>query len=111
MTTQVAVMLDQLEAALKASGAWSLTTPMAESLASTMPFCTDTLRFEQWLQFVFIQRFRLMIENNLPLPTNFSVAPAAEMLLKMTEPDYSKIVELLQQLDNLLTNNTLTENS
>ena len=42
---------------------WQKCRPNLCEMASTLPFHYDTLTFEQWLQFIFIERISLMIEK------------------------------------------------
>ena len=49
-TTDVIDALNALELGLRDLGLWSDVRPDPEALASTMPFCYDTLELEQWLQ-------------------------------------------------------------
>ena len=48
-TTDVIDALNALELGLRDLGLWSDVRPDPEALASTMPFCYDTLELEQWL--------------------------------------------------------------
>ena len=52
-TADIVDALNALELGLRELGLWSDARPKAEHLASTMPFCYDTLELEQWLQFIF----------------------------------------------------------
>ena len=45
----VMLLLDAIEAELKEQGLWSAQEPGMEALASQLPFCIDTLSFQQWL--------------------------------------------------------------
>ena len=56
--------LNQLEVGLRDLGLWSDERPTAEALASTLPFCYDTLDLEQWLQFVFLGRFLTLLNSH-----------------------------------------------
>ena len=51
---RVTHILEQLELELKQRSLWQMAPPTAEAMASTLPFCMDTLDFHQWLQFVLI---------------------------------------------------------
>ncbi len=46
-------LLQALEAAMRAADLWQPQPPPADALASPLPFMVDTLRIEQWLQWVF----------------------------------------------------------
>lgn len=75
---QLRVQLHALAAALKQAQLWDAAPPDAQALASTMPFMFDTLRIEQWLQWVFIARLHALIDARAALPTACSVRPLAE---------------------------------
>lgn len=92
--------LAQLEDLLKQYQLWQNEPIDNYALNSTVPFCHDTMAFEQWLQFVFIKKMSLLIEQQQPLPSNMSIAPMAEIMLsKSTGGD--EIIELLKEIDNL----------
>ena len=71
----VAVLLIDIEAELRRLHWWASLPPAPEALASTAPFCSDTLVLEQWLQFVFIPRMRHLIESDQALPGDCGIAP------------------------------------
>lgn len=62
---------------------WQIPTPSEEDLASQQPFCIDTMGFDQWLKFVMLARFKVMLEQGLPLPTSSNIAPMAEEFYKI----------------------------
>ena len=47
---RIADVLLQVEAALRTGGKWEAHQPSEAALGSPVPFCMDTLSFEQWLQ-------------------------------------------------------------
>ena len=53
---RINVMLDALEAELRSAHLWDAEKPSDEDLRSIEPFAVDKLSFNQWLQFIFIQR-------------------------------------------------------
>lgn len=70
--------LHQLEAEMRTANLWGVTPPSEEALASTMPFMYDTLKVEEWLQWVFLPRLQALIDGGLALPGECSVQPLAE---------------------------------
>ena len=97
------VILFQLETELKQQQLWSDSSPDALAMASSLPFCCDTLRLEQWLQFVFLPRLRFLLQTRRPLPAKVSVLPYAQEVLK---PQYSRLASLLRliaRIDSALT--------
>ncbi|WP_226648471.1 YqcC family protein [Microbulbifer variabilis] len=79
---EVADQLLQLEAELRRMALWQEEIPTAEALASTEPFCVDTLTLPQWLQFIFLPRMHQLIEGEMPLPRQCGIAPIAEEFFK-----------------------------
>ena len=71
-------------------------------MASTLPFHYDTLTFEQWLQFVFIESMNLIIEKNHPLPSEILLLPMAEESFKFLGNKANRLIDIIGQLDSLL---------
>jgi len=59
-TVQVEALLIDLECELRKLMLWREDRPDAAALNSTQPFCLDTLVFNEWLQFVFIEKIRAL---------------------------------------------------
>lgn len=100
---EVASALIDVEAALRDLQLWSSQSPSPEALASTQPFCVDTLTFPEWLQYVFIIRLRLMVDAGHELPRDCNVAPMVEEYFRGQPGDYGQLFKALTLLDNLLT--------
>ncbi len=99
---EVIAQLVELENDLKYFGLWSLDTPSTEALASTQPFCIDTLSLPQWLQFVFLPRMYQLVDQQAPLPRQCSIAPMAEEYFKSINLSAEQIIERLQYIDVVL---------
>lgn len=99
---QVASLLMDVEFSLRNMGAWSEERPSDEALASEAPFCIDTLTFEQWLQFIFLERMRVLVEQNLPLPEQCGIAPMAEVHFQQAQRDPGQLIAHLEALDRTL---------
>jgi uncharacterized protein YqcC (DUF446 family) len=84
--------------ALKKQGLWQTSLPPVTALQSTLPFAIDTLRFEQWLQFIFIEK----LSNIKVLPSAILVTPMAQESFKSLMVDSSEIISILQKIDRLL---------
>ena len=91
--------LNALELGLRELGLWSDLRPEPNALASTMPFCYDTLELEQWLQFIFLGRMREILEQGDALPESCAIYPYVEMLSGAGKPVHPKLAELVQQVD------------
>lgn len=101
---RLAALLDELERELKTVALWELEMPSASALASRQPFAHDTLRFSQWLQFLFIARLRSLIAAEALLPDNCSVLPMAEESFKGMAQDMSRVQGVIGEIDRLLSN-------
>ena len=101
---RINVMLDTLEAELRSAYLWNAEKPSEEDLSSIEPFAVDKLSFNQWLQFIFIQRVRAICDQKGSLPEVCSISPMAEEFYQAKEVDASKIIKLLASIDELITN-------
>ncbi|WP_375172393.1 YqcC family protein [Marinobacter sp.] len=99
---QVADSLLQIEIELRQLGLWEAEPPSPEALRSTQPFCIDTLEFTQWLQFVFVARMKVIIENDRPLPAVSGIAPMAEEHFRTRPESGSGLIRALEEVDRLL---------
>lgn len=99
---QVAAALMDIEAALRQLSLWQAEPPPDSALRSEQPFAVDSLRFEQWLQFVFLPRMQFLIEHNQPLPSACSIAPMAEESFKGRKLPVAGLLHALQRVDGLL---------
>ena len=100
---QLSTLLRELEGEMCRQGLWEAEPPSPEALASDQPFAVDTLRFSQWLQFVFIARLRVLVDSRALLPGSCAVRPMAEESLKGLPQDTGQIEHLLGEVDALLT--------
>jgi len=99
---ELEAVLAAIEAILRREGRWSETPPSPEALASRMPFCHDTLPFEQWLQWVLIPRLRNLAASGGTLPHGSAIAPYAEVMLPRAGWGSAALVARLRELDALL---------
>lgn len=98
----VAEILMAIEKELRELQLWEAESPSAEALASTQPFAIDTLNFPQWLQFIFIPRLYLMIEQRMPLPNVSGVKPMAEEYFRVLSLNSAVLITHLEKIDNVL---------
>lgn len=106
MDARVAVLAEQLlliERELRALGYWEQQPPSADALASQEPFCVDSLKFEQWLQWIFLPRMKQLLETNAPLPSVSGIQPMAEVVYREQPVVARRLLELLGEFDRLLT--------
>ncbi len=81
---------------------WSIQRPSEQALSSREPFAIDTLTFPQWLQFILIEKLRMIIETGLPLPNKMDVAPMAEEAFKQLPENTQQIEQVIKQIDSLI---------
>ncbi|MFC6634887.1 YqcC family protein [Microbulbifer taiwanensis] len=100
--SEVAGQLLQLEAEMRRLDLWQSEAPAPEALASTEPFCVDTLTLPQWLQFVFLPRMHQLIERELPLPQQCGIAPIAEEFFRGGATQAGELLKVLTEIDERL---------
>ncbi len=103
MRTDIAEVLIDIEAQLRQLGLWDKIPPSTEALASTEPFCVDTLTLPQWLQFVFLPTLYRMLEEDQSLPERCAITPMAQEYFRHTGHGVEALLEALLRVDNLLT--------
>lgn len=84
---------------------WEGGVPGTEALSSELPFCFDTLMFNQWLQWIFLPRIRAVVEGEAPLPEKSEIAPMAEIWVEeqnIASPGY-RLLELIREMDRQIT--------
>ena len=92
-------LLKNLETEMQAAELWETSPLPASAFDSQLPFYYDTMNFAQWLQWVFIARFRAILEGGHPLPDTCSVTPMAEEYFKALEVYADPILGLLRRFD------------
>lgn len=98
----IAATLIDIEAELRGIGHWDRVSPPVEALRSEQPFAVDTLRFNQWLQFIFIPRIRFLIEQKEALPSACSITPMAEEFYRGQRLPVAGLLDALARIDALL---------
>jgi len=102
MRTEIAEVLIDIEAQLRQLGLWDKIPPSTDALASTEPFCVDTLTLPQWLQFIFLPTLYQMLEEEKTLPGRCGIAPMAEEFFRGTGIAVGALVDSLMEIDELL---------
>ena len=102
---QVYALADQLlliERELRALGWWSESSPAPEALASPEPFCVDTLALEQWLQWIFLPRMKLILESDSALPQASGILAMAEVAYAQRGEEVAGLLAALGEFDRLI---------
>jgi len=91
---------------MRGLGLWSDEVPAVARLASSMPFCYDTLAFPEWLQWVLLPRLKGMPAFPPQLPYKSNIAPFAEEWFRAEGMlrDARKLQGIIRELDQLLSN-------
>lgn len=91
-----------IERELIVQGWWADEPPSDEALASTVPFAVDSMSFEQWLQWIFLPRMKIIIELGQPLPNASGILVMAETVF-VDRPEQSReLRRLLAEFDRLI---------
>lgn len=106
---ELAECLLEIEAELRRLDWWSSEEPCARSLASTEPFCVDTMAFEQWLQWVFLPRMKQLLEQAAELPQRSAITEMAEMVYAEMPGRTVVLRRHLKRVDRLLERNSRTD--
>ncbi|PTY36049.1 hypothetical protein BGP77_01630 [Saccharospirillum sp. MSK14-1] len=100
---QIATLLDNLEAELRRLNLWSDVPPSTEALASTAPFAVDTLSLPQWLQWIYIQRLRALLDAGKPLPNGALVKPYADQYFdQQNDLPAHQLLHIIDRIDGEL---------
>ncbi len=102
MMHDVISLLDAMEQELKRLALWEGLPPSPEAMASTTPFCMDTLRLSQWLQWIFIPRVRAIIDHGAGLPVGANMTPYAEEALAVDGVHSAVLLDIIGQFDQLM---------
>ena len=98
----VADQLLLIEQELRGMGWWAEESPSAAALASQAPFCVDTLAFEEWLQWIFLPRMKVILENDLELPHASGIRAMAEEAFRERPAEVGRLLEALGAFDRLI---------
>lgn len=101
-THTLADLILEIEAEMRRIGLWESTPPPAEALQSLVPFCHDTLQFEQWLQWVFLPKMKGVIEGEEEHPSSSDISPLAEHRFLQLDLPTIQLLELMEQFDQLI---------
>ena len=97
--TELGRLLHALQAELDQLGLWETMPPPRHALASRLPFCCDTLRFTQWLQWVFVPRTRALLDAEGAFAFTSSIHPMADEALSGCDWDAGRVLQLIGAID------------
>jgi uncharacterized protein YqcC (DUF446 family) len=100
---RIADVLLEVESTLRTNGKWEQSQPSAKELTSSIPFCMDTLKFEQWLQWVFLPQMKTTLEQINPLPEKSDIFAYAKEYLHRDDPSTDNLLVLIKRFDDLIT--------
>ncbi len=100
---RIADVLLEVERTLRCNDKWDQNQPAVSALSSVQPFCMDTLRFEQWLQWIFLPRMKKILEGPQPLPAKSGILVYAQAYLRKNDPPTSSLLKLIKRFDDLIT--------
>ncbi|WP_268799534.1 YqcC family protein [Pseudomonas huanghezhanensis] len=103
---QIAEQLLLIERELRLLGLWKAVPPSDEDLSSREPFCVDTLDFDQWLQWIFLPRMKIILEHDLQLPNASGILEMAQMVYAGRAAETRNLQALLAEFDRLITETT-----
>jgi uncharacterized protein YqcC (DUF446 family) len=95
---KIAAIADALEAELRRLGRWSAQQPPPEAFENMGAFGGRTLAFEQWIQFVLLERIREIVSTSGVFPSGSQVGVYAVRELD-GDPDAGELCSLLSTLD------------
>ena len=95
-------LLEQLENNLKISELWSTEEISEEKFSSKLPFCADTMSYPEWLQFVFIKKMQMLVEEDGDLPSASGLFPMAQVYFGCDIFRYRELAGILLKLDRTL---------
>jgi uncharacterized protein YqcC (DUF446 family) len=99
---EIAALLIDIEGELRSLNLWQSEPPSPQALASTEPFCIDTLSSVQWLQFIFLPRLRALLQAQRLPPGRCEIQPLAEQYFADSRLAVQPLIALLGRLDRLL---------
>lgn len=98
LDSQLATLLQHIEAEMRRIGLWQDQSPAPEALQIDAAFAHSRLAFSQWLQFVLLPRVRLILQEHGPFPERSQVGTIAIREWD-TFPAADRLIGLLCELD------------
>lgn len=99
--TSSATKANEIEAELKRLNRWSAELLSAEKFENMGAFGSNTMAFEQWLQFILVPRIRAIVEEKGKFPKSSMLAPYAIRVFD-GDREVGQLQNLLHELDKLI---------
>jgi len=94
----IASIAEALEAELRALGRWAAEPPPPAAFENMGAFGGNTMAFEQWIQFVLLERIRELVRTRGALPSGSQVGVYAVRALD-GDYDADRLCSLLSRLE------------
>ena len=94
--------LRDIEKELRILNLWDTEQPPLHALQSQMPFCYDTMRLPQWLQWVFLPRCHQMIQTRDGIPEDSDIHTIAEYYFQQAGIDADDLLICVKRFDDLI---------
>jgi uncharacterized protein YqcC (DUF446 family) len=95
--------LNDIKKELRALNLWETEQPPIDDLQSPMPFCYDTLRLPQWLQWVFLPRCEQILRTRQGIPEQSDIHTIAEYYFSEAGIDAKGLLLSIRRFDRLIT--------
>ena len=100
----LAEVVGGIEREMKRIDLWESERPALSRLGSGQPFCFDTLRFHQWLQWLFLPRMRrILASGGAGMPERSAIHPYADECLRDRAEETDELLFLIRTFDELIT--------
>jgi len=99
---KVASVLIDIEGELRRLYLWQSEAPSPDAMASTEPFCIDTMTFPQWVQHIFVPRMSRLLEASEALPKRCGIEPMAAEYFKNQAADGKGLIRAFRSIDEIL---------
>lgn len=102
---QMRKALDDIEFEMRRLQLWGSVPPDASAFESEIPFFLDQMALHEWMQWVFLARFRALLDGGFEMPQLCSVAPVLEEYCRVNAVAGEHWVALVEHFDHLVTDN------
>ena len=100
--SEVAEYLLRIEQEMRTQGLWSDKDPSEHDLSSTEPFSVDRLDFEQWVQWIFLPKMKVIIEQGQSLPSVSGIRHMAEHVFGQRRGNWKPLLRHFEAFDLLI---------